>query len=79
LLQKTLAKVTSLLQPKCQTILITKKMKTEKTFSLIFVDSKSNEIDKKLIVCKNKTEAKRLSKIAFANTMLNDCKKVIVL
>ena len=53
-------------------------MKT-KYYVLSYEDKQGNELQRITIEALNKKDAKRIAKIAYANSMLNDLHKIIVL
>ena len=53
-------------------------MKTEKEFSLVYLDRGGNELQVITITARNKKEANNQRKIAFSNNMINDCKRIIL-
>jgi len=49
-----------------------------KTFKFVYLDNKGNELLSTSLPCSTKKEAEKLAKRLFAESMINDLKKVVV-
>jgi len=47
-----------------------------KSYALIYLDKRGNELTRKVIQRRNITDARDTARLEFATTMLNDCVKI---